>query len=133
MGVAMKAAILATFLLAAAGCDSPAATNNGVTEAPTPTYSAAEMKTRLTACRDTIKQSKRFGLIVDQDTPLRIDVDESTWDQLTWKQKEIVLACLAVVDAGGGDYGDRIVQAYGAHSGKELAAGSPGAGTLAPD
>lgn len=90
------------------------------------------MAERKAACNDSVSTAKRLGLITSQPTPLRIIVDETTWEQLGWEQKKILLACLAIRDAAGGDMGDRIVSAYGEHSGKELAAGSPGQGVLYP-
>lgn len=96
------------------------------------TFTAQAQGQRKAKCEDSMKLAERTGFVTRYRSPMSIEVDDTMWPQLPWAQKEVLLSCLAIIDADGGDMGTRLVSAYGSRSGKQLAAGSPGRGVLAP-
>lgn len=96
-------------------------------------FSAEQMASRKEACENTLKVASEVGIIRRHQDALSIDVDDSLWARADWQTNAVTLTCLAVIDANGGDPGDRIVMAHGARSGKLVAGGAPGRGTLSPE
>lgn len=80
-------------------------------------------------CRTADREVAKVGLIRSRRTGV-IVVDERQWPALSWEQKKAAMVCALAVETNG-DIGG-VIRAVGYRSGRELAGGSPGAGTLKP-
>lgn len=82
---------------------------------------------QLAACKAAAPRAERLGLIRERRENWII-VDERVWRELSWDQKKEQMICALVIATDGDLSG--IVMVKGYRSGRVLAGGSPGSGTL---
>lgn len=114
------------FLFSRGTADSPPPRTGAVA---LPTIAPALSPYQLKECRKSMRAFQR-GLIRSIRRGL-IVVDELSWAGLSWDNKKVIMICALSSESNGDINGIILVKGY--RSGRRLAGGSPGRGTLSPD